>query len=106
MKMTVFWDVGPCSLVEIDRRFRGSYCLHHYGDRTSEKFASFYETTLHIIEDSHLQGDLSGEFEDDCLGVAPCSLVEVCRRFRQLSSSLLINRVGVWTIKKGGILLG
>jgi hypothetical protein len=25
MKMTVFWDVAPCSLVEINRRFRGAY---------------------------------------------------------------------------------
>jgi hypothetical protein len=25
--MTVFKDVAPCSLVEIDRRFRGAYCL-------------------------------------------------------------------------------
>jgi hypothetical protein len=30
--MTVFWHVVPCSLVEIDRRFRGAYCLHHQGD--------------------------------------------------------------------------
>jgi hypothetical protein len=26
--MTVFWDFAPCSLVEIDRRFRSAYCLH------------------------------------------------------------------------------
>jgi hypothetical protein len=32
-KMTVFWDVAPCSLVEIDRRFTGAYCLHHQGDK-------------------------------------------------------------------------
>jgi hypothetical protein len=25
LKMTVFLDVAPCSLVEIDRRFRGAY---------------------------------------------------------------------------------
>jgi hypothetical protein len=25
-QMTVFWDVGPCSLVETDRRFWGAYC--------------------------------------------------------------------------------
>jgi hypothetical protein len=23
--MAVFWDVAPCSLVDIDRRFRGAY---------------------------------------------------------------------------------
>jgi hypothetical protein len=30
--MDVFWDVAPCSLVAIDLRFRGAYCLHHQGD--------------------------------------------------------------------------
>jgi hypothetical protein len=24
--------VAPCSLVEVDGRFRGEYCLHHQGD--------------------------------------------------------------------------
>jgi hypothetical protein len=28
MNMAVFWDVAPCSLVDIDQRFRGPYCLH------------------------------------------------------------------------------
>jgi hypothetical protein len=22
------WDIAPCSVVEVDRRFRGAYCLH------------------------------------------------------------------------------
>jgi hypothetical protein len=29
IKMTVFWDLAPCSLVETNRRFRDAYCLHH-----------------------------------------------------------------------------
>jgi hypothetical protein len=29
LKMTAFWDIAPCSLVEVGRRFRGVYCLHH-----------------------------------------------------------------------------
>jgi hypothetical protein len=29
MKMTVFWNVASCSVIEIDRRFRGASCLHH-----------------------------------------------------------------------------
>jgi hypothetical protein len=29
MKMAVFWDVAPCGLVDFDRRFRSTYCLHH-----------------------------------------------------------------------------
>jgi hypothetical protein len=32
MKMRVFCDIAPCSLVGIDRCFRGVYCLHHQGD--------------------------------------------------------------------------
>jgi hypothetical protein len=28
-KMTVFWVVTHCSLVEVYRRFRGACCLHH-----------------------------------------------------------------------------
>jgi hypothetical protein len=42
MKMTVFWDVAPCSLIEVYRRLRGAYCVHH-------------QTTWRVIpEDSHL----------------------------------------------------
>jgi hypothetical protein len=29
MSFRVFWDVAPCSRVEVNRRFRGAYCLHH-----------------------------------------------------------------------------
>jgi hypothetical protein len=32
LKMTVFWDVVPCSLIDIQRRFKGAYCLHYQGD--------------------------------------------------------------------------
>jgi hypothetical protein len=32
LKFGVFWDVAPCSHVEDDQRFRGSYCLHHQGE--------------------------------------------------------------------------
>jgi hypothetical protein len=27
MKMTTLWDTAPCSFVEVDRRFRGAYCV-------------------------------------------------------------------------------
>jgi hypothetical protein len=42
MKMTVFWVVAPCSLVEVYRRFRGPCCLHHQG-ATSQKTIIFIE---------------------------------------------------------------
>jgi hypothetical protein len=37
MNMTVFWDVAPCCLVEIDRSFRGAYCLTHLNDNGGSK---------------------------------------------------------------------
>jgi hypothetical protein len=30
--MAVCWDVAPGSLVDINRRIRGAYCLHYQGD--------------------------------------------------------------------------
>jgi hypothetical protein len=32
MKFRVFWDIAPCSHVEVDRRFRGAHCLQHRPD--------------------------------------------------------------------------
>jgi hypothetical protein len=36
MKMIAFWGVWPSSLVEVDRRFRVSYCLHHHRDENRQ----------------------------------------------------------------------
>jgi hypothetical protein len=53
MKMTVFWVVSPCILVEVYQRFRGACCLHYQGiraialmmeaARTSETSVNFYQ---------------------------------------------------------------
>jgi hypothetical protein len=54
MKFRVFWDVAPCSHVEVDRRFRGAYCLHRQG-YSSETSVNYSVTTWHyILEDSEL----------------------------------------------------
>jgi hypothetical protein len=58
LKIRAFWDVAPCSLVGVDRRFRGSHCLHHQDDesivtmeavRTSETSLYSNETTRRYI---------------------------------------------------------
>jgi hypothetical protein len=59
MKFRVFWDVAPCSHIEVDRRFRGSFCLRHQGIhaitlmmkavRTSETSVNFNVTTQRYI---------------------------------------------------------
>jgi hypothetical protein len=56
MKMTVFWDVAPFSLVEIDLCFRGAVivkaiALMMEAESTSETSASFYETKWRSIPD-------------------------------------------------------
>jgi hypothetical protein len=32
MKIIAVWGIAPCSLIEVDRHFRGAYCLNHQGD--------------------------------------------------------------------------
>jgi hypothetical protein len=64
LKMIVFWDAAPCSLVETGRQFINAYCLQHQGHpptalttesvSTSEMSVNFYQTTLRsITEDSN-----------------------------------------------------
>jgi hypothetical protein len=66
-KITVFWDIALCCLLESDQHFRGAHCLHQ-GDEshlitlmmeavgTSETSVNFYQTTrCNIQENSHLQ---------------------------------------------------
>jgi hypothetical protein len=56
--MTVFWDIVPCSLVEVSQRFRGACCLHHQITMmmvaviTSEMPVNFYQTTWHNIPEA------------------------------------------------------
>jgi hypothetical protein len=41
--MIAFWDIAPCSLVVVDRRFRRSYCLYQGSDGGSTVY--YNETT-------------------------------------------------------------
>jgi hypothetical protein len=53
-KMTVFWDVTPCSLIEIFRRFRGSYLPDYGGSKHIWNVIRFLRATRrNIPEDSH-----------------------------------------------------
>jgi hypothetical protein len=52
MKFRIFWDVAPCSHVEVDRRY---IALMMEAVRTSETSVNFNETTRRYIpEDSKL----------------------------------------------------
>jgi hypothetical protein len=41
MKITAFYDIAPCSLIEIDRRFTDAHCLHHQGGEIAQKTVIF-----------------------------------------------------------------
>jgi hypothetical protein len=58
LKMTVFWAVAPCRLVEVYQHFRGKYLLPPLSGlslialmmeaaSTSETLVNFYQTTQH-----------------------------------------------------------
>jgi hypothetical protein len=58
IKMIVLCNIAPCSLVDNDRRFRGTYYLHHPDDEisVSEPSVNFYDTTKRSISEyGHLQ---------------------------------------------------
>jgi hypothetical protein len=57
MEMAVFWDVAPCSLVEVYRRFRGVLMMEAVS--TSETSVNFNKTTRYNNpEDSHRQKNI------------------------------------------------
>jgi hypothetical protein len=66
MKMTAFWDIVPCSLVKVDRRFRCEYCLHsqseaegcHLNTHCRENLKPHNSKTLSVVVSSVAQATL------------------------------------------------
>jgi hypothetical protein len=53
MKMTVFYAVAPCNLVETDRS-GAAYCFHHRDYYLTETSANLYEIIRRVPEHGHL----------------------------------------------------
>jgi hypothetical protein len=49
MKMTAFWDIAPCSLVEVDWCFRGGYYLHRQGGLMKHKSPIIGQNTAEAV---------------------------------------------------------
>jgi hypothetical protein len=47
--MIPFWDIAQYSLVEVDRRFRGAYCLHHQAGGNSLSAETFAAEVLYAF---------------------------------------------------------
>jgi hypothetical protein len=46
MKITDFWVVAMCILIDIDRRFRDAYCLPGYGHHKFQNITAFILFTV------------------------------------------------------------
>jgi hypothetical protein len=57
MKLTAFFNITPCNLVKVDRRFRGTYCLHHQGN---------YRGSTHFLNINLLQWDYMALYPIGC----------------------------------------
>jgi hypothetical protein len=57
MKLTAFWSIAPCGLVEIDRRFRDAYCLRHQG---------YHGGSKHLWNVGLLQRDYTSQYPRNC----------------------------------------
>jgi hypothetical protein len=36
VNMVAFWDMAPCSVEEVHRRFRRAYCVHHHSNNPDD----------------------------------------------------------------------
>jgi hypothetical protein len=57
LKMTTFWDITPCSLLQVDQLLRGAYCLIALmmgAISTSETSVNYQTTRRNIPEGCHL----------------------------------------------------
>jgi hypothetical protein len=68
-----FWDVEPCNLIEVYECFGGVCCRHHQGETA---------VNLHRIVGFQVLAAANMKMAVVVWVVAPCSLVEVYRRFR------------------------
>jgi hypothetical protein len=54
MKMRAFRDIVPCSFVEGDQCFRGTYCFHYQGDETS---VFFNDVIFHVLTAARMKAE-------------------------------------------------
>jgi hypothetical protein len=59
LQSTIFWDVTPCSLVEVHKCFVGTFCLHLCGRRLSQ--ARNQQVNLSLLPDSSFDPEDGGD---------------------------------------------
>jgi hypothetical protein len=51
--MQAFWDITPCSLVEVDLRFRDAYCIHHQDDDHLDDGGSTHPLIVGVLQQDY-----------------------------------------------------
>jgi hypothetical protein len=101
MNVTVLWDVAPCSLVEIERRFTGAYCFHQQGGQFLRDYTAQHPTRQSFSVYLRSKTDIN------CLDNPwPLFVTKSCRCFYgdvsgdDVWSSGLLRRVVFWLYTK------
>jgi hypothetical protein len=110
MKTTAFWDIAPCSLVEVDRRFRGAYCLLHHGD---EDGGSTHLWNVDLLQRDYkalyprrLSSSCLPPWEPDILITSPqCSVEMLLYTDDDYDDHVDGVRLRLWTAATNGLIL-
>jgi len=99
LNMTVFWDVGTCSLTEVYRSFRSVYCLHRPDDGNCKHVWNAKKLLLEYTTQHprRLSSSLSLPWELETLHHISCSCLAVTT---YLSMVLLVRNVREYNQKR------
>jgi hypothetical protein len=104
-KKTVLWYVMPCDLVELYRRFRDAYCLHHQGDPYQPIWRNFRASQHHENLKSHFPWEVNWMRTEDDWSVSDCPVSTATRLWHSahIACTLLHTCMAArWRIKYYG----
>jgi hypothetical protein len=58
MQVTTFWDIAACSLVDVDRRFRGALCPNNQDETTRRCIPESCHLKMYTLHRCHLLIDM------------------------------------------------
>jgi hypothetical protein len=89
MKSTIFWDITPCSLLSVNRRFGGTYRLHLQGRRNTFFRVEEIRSRNHLLACWFLAGLISSTLKMEAIGSSETS-VDTQRTTRPYTESVLV----------------
>jgi hypothetical protein len=100
MQFRVFWDVAPCSYVEVDRCFRGAYYLQRPLPWWWRQYAPLKRrSTLTWLHCAISQKTLHFDVEERCSSLFSDTILALCLRETRWNTKYPQNRIrltGLW----------